>query len=109
MDIDCPNTSCVVQWGSTVTLEDYVQEISRGGQKDQAACAPFFFAPCDKVHIYSHNHVMVEYMLHSTFTELNLIAICVRVVLFVLKHVSVVDVMLFFLSLCTMNYVFQFL
>ena len=32
----------------------------------QAACAPFIFAPCDKVHIYRHNYVMVEY---STFTE----------------------------------------
>ena len=63
MGIDCPNVSCVVHWGPSETVEDYVQEIGRAGRNDHAACALLFFAPCDKVHVATF---MVEYStLHS--------------------------------------------
>ena len=63
MGIDCPNVSCVVHWGPSETVEDYVQEIGRAGRNNHAACALLFFAPCDKVHVATF---MVEYStLHS--------------------------------------------
>ena len=58
MGIDCPNIPCVVHWGPSETLEDYVQEIGRAGRNNQAACALLFFAPRDKVHVGTY---MVEY------------------------------------------------
>ena len=44
MGIDCPNISCVVHWGPTDTVEDYVQEIGRAGRNTKAACALAFYS-----------------------------------------------------------------
>ena len=51
MEIACPNITCVVHWGPSEMVEDYVQEIGRTGRDRQPACALLFFTPRDKVHV----------------------------------------------------------
>ena len=58
MGIDCQNISCVVHWGPSDTVEDYVQEIGRAGRNTKAACALAFYSNSDKVHMDTS---MVEY------------------------------------------------
>ena len=58
MGIDCPNISCIVHWGLSDTVEDYVQEIGRAGRNGTAALALAFHSNCDKKHMETS---MVEY------------------------------------------------
>lgn len=58
MGVDCPNITCVVHWGPSETVEDYVQEIGRAGRDRQPVSALLFFTPCDKAHAEKS---MIEY------------------------------------------------
>ena len=90
MDIDCPNTSCVVHWGSSETV-DYVQEIGQGGRKNEAACALFFFAPCDKFHVATF---MVEYKRSVEEGGRNCKSTCTRLQINYLSQVRLLPVLL---------------
>ena len=63
MGVDCPNISCVLHWGPSEIVLDYVQEIGRAGRDGESACALLYFSPWDKAHVKSS---MVDYSINHT-------------------------------------------